>query len=178
MSVDAQLMSVPSKTCTTCGRCLLAVSDNFHRQAAGLHGFTSKCKSCKNAEIRSAQQRNPNGTIRTRKRWKEQNYEKYLGLKRDDQRRRRYAKSLESVDDEKWQAMKSLGCLRCGSHEDITQDHVVPLSRSGRNHISNIQPLCRPCNSSKGASVIDYRNSAGISMIDLDEILESDTILV
>lgn len=42
----------------------------------------------------------------------------------------------------------------------ITQppkDHVVPVLFGGSNDISNIQPLCRSCNSSKGASTVDYR---------------------
>lgn len=48
-------------------------------------------------------------------------------------------------------------CLRCGSDEHITLDHVVPVSRGGKNTISNLQPLCRSCNSTKGTKTIDYR---------------------
>ncbi len=33
-------------------------------------------------------------------------------------------------------------------------DHVVPLSRGGRNGMSNIVPCCRSCNSEKGARTI------------------------
>lgn len=49
-------------------------------------------------------------------------------------------------------------CLACGrSDVKLTADHVVPVSAGGWNGISNIQPLCRPCNSSKNARTIDYR---------------------
>ena len=48
-------------------------------------------------------------------------------------------------------------CLSCGSTEDLTADHVVPLVQGGSNWISNIQPLCQPCNSRKGTNAIDYR---------------------
>lgn len=48
-------------------------------------------------------------------------------------------------------------CLCCGCQEKLTIDHIVPISMGGRNIIDNIQPLCKPCNSSKGAQVIDYR---------------------
>lgn len=48
-------------------------------------------------------------------------------------------------------------CLACGKRRKLTVDHVVALSNGGTNDISNIQPLCGPCNSSKGAQTIDYR---------------------
>jgi 5-methylcytosine-specific restriction endonuclease McrA len=48
-------------------------------------------------------------------------------------------------------------CLRCTKHKKLTADHVVPLSKGGSNNISNIQPLCRSCNSRKGTKSIDYR---------------------
>jgi len=32
----------------------------------------------------------------------------------------------------------------------VTMDHVVPLTKGGVHTIENVQPLCRPCNSSKG----------------------------
>jgi 5-methylcytosine-specific restriction endonuclease McrA len=55
-------------------------------------------------------------------------------------------------------------CLRCGDKDaPLTPDHVVPLSLGGSNWISNIQPLCRRCNSRKNIKIIDYR-PGGISL--------------
>jgi 5-methylcytosine-specific restriction endonuclease McrA len=48
-------------------------------------------------------------------------------------------------------------CLACGSTENITADHIVPLTRGGAHSLYNLQPLCNVCNSRKGARVIDYR---------------------
>jgi 5-methylcytosine-specific restriction protein A len=51
-------------------------------------------------------------------------------------------------------------CLRChrtAQEIKLTADHVIPLSRGGSNEISNIQPLCRPCNSAKGTKIMDFR---------------------
>jgi 5-methylcytosine-specific restriction endonuclease McrA len=49
-------------------------------------------------------------------------------------------------------------CLSCGVvGVDLTVDHVLPLSKGGRNEISNIQPLCHACNVKKGDQMIDYR---------------------
>lgn len=42
-------------------------------------------------------------------------------------------------------------CVHCGSHRDLTVDHVIPVALGGTNDMDNLQTLCRPCNSSKGA---------------------------
>jgi 5-methylcytosine-specific restriction endonuclease McrA len=52
-------------------------------------------------------------------------------------------------------------CVRCGKVKKLTYDHIVPLSKWTEwaeinkpnyraNDIQNIQPLCGPCNGSKG----------------------------
>jgi 5-methylcytosine-specific restriction endonuclease McrA len=48
-------------------------------------------------------------------------------------------------------------CLCCGKKRKLEPDHVLPLSKGGRNDIFNIQPLCLPCNRRKGTKDIDYR---------------------
>ena len=42
-------------------------------------------------------------------------------------------------------------CAYCGEIllDDITADHVIPVSRGGSNIIDNIVPACRWCNSHK-----------------------------
>jgi 5-methylcytosine-specific restriction endonuclease McrA len=62
--------------------------------------------------------------------------------------------------DEEWQRLLDENgnrCLCCGESEDLTRDHVVPLAKGGSHEISNIQPLCRRCNSAKGTKSTDYR---------------------
>lgn len=48
-------------------------------------------------------------------------------------------------------------CLKCGSIENISMDHVIPLAKGGEHDVNNIQPLCRHCNSVKNAKHEDYR---------------------
>jgi 5-methylcytosine-specific restriction endonuclease McrA len=62
-----------------------------------------------------------------------------------------------------WEALKTKythcpGCNRAwgeipllpGWTSPITRDHIVPISKGGRNDIANIRPLCYSCNSKKG----------------------------
>jgi hypothetical protein len=44
-------------------------------------------------------------------------------------------------------------CVSCGSTDDLTIDHIVPLTRGGTNDLINLQVLCRPCNSRKSNKV-------------------------
>ena len=52
-----------------------------------------------------------------------------------------------------WMRKTSTGqCYYCGKkvdREEITMDHVVPLSRGGRSTKGNIVPACKECNNKK-----------------------------
>jgi len=45
-------------------------------------------------------------------------------------------------------------CLNCGTNENQSLDHKIPLSRGGEHRIGNIMTLCQPCNASKNAKTI------------------------
>ena len=51
-----------------------------------------------------------------------------------------------------WQDLKrarKYRCVICGKQRKLTKDHIIPLSEGGTDYITNIQPLCRNCNSQK-----------------------------
>lgn len=44
-------------------------------------------------------------------------------------------------------------CVRCGALDDLALDHIYPWSLGGPDDEDNLQVLCKPCNSAKGARV-------------------------
>ncbi len=52
-------------------------------------------------------------------------------------------------------------CVYCGSHEDLTLDHLHPKSKGGKTNWDNLVTACRRCNSRKG----DYTpEEAGLNL--------------
>lgn len=95
------------------------------------------------------------------KKWRKENPEKILSYKH----KRRTSKSLAggSFTGAEWLDLIKFydhTCLRCEKKEPeikLTADHVIPVVKGGTSFISNIQPLCGPCNSTKNDKDTDYR---------------------
>ena len=53
-------------------------------------------------------------------------------------------------------------CLCCGKNQrkgvSLNADHINPVSMGGKNSVSNLQTLCRYCNTIKAVNEIDYRS--------------------
>ena len=67
-----------------------------------------------------------------------------------------HARSLGTHTEAEWIAMleaHGYRCVICGCIPTgrPCKDHIIPISRGGSDSISNLQPMCRECNASKGA---------------------------
>ncbi len=90
--------------------------------------------------------------------WHKENPEKGRAL--SAKRRARIHGNGGSFTVEQWKSLCEKyhnKCLACGQVKPLTADHIIPVTKGGTSWISNIQPLCRECNSAKGTRVIDYR---------------------
>jgi len=120
---------------------------------------------------------NPEESKKRTRRWREEHPDKAKecvrewGKRHPEQlqqyRRNRRAKKVNAggaITAEEWQSvLEKYGnkCLCCGTTENLTMDHVIPLD-PGPHTANNVQPLCRICNSSKGRKTIDYRGECHI----------------
>ena len=99
------------------------------------------------------------------KEWSKNNKDKRREISRRYAQKRRalILNSEGTFTQDEWYKVKQTyknTCLSCGRKEPdvkLTADHVKPITRGGANTIDNIQPLCQPCNSSKGTKTKDYR---------------------
>jgi 5-methylcytosine-specific restriction endonuclease McrA len=41
-------------------------------------------------------------------------------------------------------------CCYCGSHDELTLDHVIPRSKGGKSNFENCVASCKKCNTNKG----------------------------
>ena len=97
-------------------------------------------------------------TVRREKhrRWRQANPEKVRANGRQVQHRRRARMRrgrVYTVTAKNLRYLHAAACLACGAPAD-TIDHVIPLRRGGSHGVGNLAPMCRTCNSSKGAKTI------------------------
>ena len=135
-------LNLNKKICSKCNKELDIYS--FRERTNG--GFYSVCKICENKYNKE-----------------------YRGTHRDvytkchvatEQRRRKYAQNVISdLTTKEWDNIQTyfdFKCAYCGKGSvQLTQDHVIPLSKGGNYTKSNIIPACRTCNAKKNNKLID-----------------------
>lgn len=57
-------------------------------------------------------------------------------------------------------------CSACGTMENLSIDHIIPISRGGSHSVGNMMTLCRPCNASKHArTIMEWRRAKNLIAI-------------
>lgn len=113
------------------------------------------------AKARSSERRRlaTDPAYRERKRaWFAANRDKHIVYQANRRARKRSNPGSIGVTDGEWQSIKKqygFRCVYCGLlTEDLTMDHVIPVTKGGRHAAANILPACKPCNSSKNALLL------------------------
>lgn len=111
---------------------------------------------------------NPDKQRAAERRWRDENPEKVRAS--IERRKARLRENGGSHTEAQWLALVSAygnRCVKCGVHATLTRegnlekDHVQPVALGGSADVLNLQPLCKSCNSSKGATEVDYRPDGG-----------------
>lgn len=71
------------------------------------------------------------------------------------------AKTRGTHTEEEWEEILQIfdyRCVRCGCRPEPRpcKDHIVPICQGGSDHMTNLQPLCRECNTSQGNSHFNW----------------------
>lgn len=148
------------KPCKKCG--IVKPIEDFVPWSRTADGRTYQCRSCIAERARARYSKNPTKYMAPTKRWQQRNPGMVL---QNGQRRRVRKRNIPGSHTLKqWRSLcRRFGnrCVCCGKCGDLTKDHIVPISNPNcSDDISNIQPLCYSCNSSKGnRNCIDYRRT-------------------
>lgn len=112
-----------------CGTCQhIKPAGEFHIERTNRNGLSNRCKACSKA--------------------------KYEATKPDYQRRRWQAQAAPGgvlipftaqQREARW-AMWGGRCWVCGIADATEEDHTKPISAGGSHCLSNLRPICKPCN--------------------------------
>lgn len=127
-------------------------SRTYHREYARQYRrrFPEKAREYR----RRASERDPERVAEYSRRWARRHPDKYRARSQVQRVRRRSRKAgndTRLVTCADMEHIRSQPCCGCGASGRSTVDHLVPIARGGRHAIGNLIPLCRACNSSKGA---------------------------
>lgn len=142
-----------------------------HKRYYDEHKNDEHYKERRNSATRRYRQRHPDRQRAASDAWAKNNPEARRKISVEAWRRRK-ARKLNApgtiTAKDRWILESILGasCLKCGGDVEVVLDHVIPLATGGSNHPTNQQPLCKRCNSTKGArSRADYRTKKQIRQL-------------
>lgn len=171
-------MGDTARRCSKCGEDKPLEAFSLHSYSKD--GIRAYCKLCAKSYMKKWLEENPGRLAKLSKSWKENNPDRHRGnrphhkavakrwrennrdsIKAKSRKRKQNIDLINEIAPGQWDALVKIyggKCLFPGCHEkSVTQDHVIPVSKGGRHHVSNLQPLCNAHNASKGTKDTDYR---------------------
>jgi len=94
-------------------------------------------------------------------------------------RRARLWKIDGSHTEAEWESLKEtfdFKCVYCNKKTKLTKDHIIPISKGGDDYITNIQPLCSKCNTTKGNRKENLLMISGFVLNEKGQILFQEVV--
>ncbi|NDB58916.1 HNH endonuclease [bacterium] len=123
------------------------------------------------ASKKRSYEKNKDSILKANSEYRQENYERRIEIERASRERNRdknrpSKNARQSVRNRLVSSSKyviiykdlkriySQPCFNCGSMNNQSLDHRIPLSRGGEHKIGNMLTLCQPCNASKHSKTI------------------------
>lgn len=161
------------KSCSGCGQVLPNTREYFGERKTGRGGLNSKCKLClrersriwreaHREQVRTAQQKyreqNPERVQETKRKHYEANRAAWLLYVRNRRAAIANAVGEHTLEDVEQMYSDQQGCCaycECPLNGAYHVDHMVPVSRGGRNDWQNLAVVCDYCNLSKHVRTVE-----------------------
>lgn len=163
----------------------------FYKKTYSWDGLNSYCKKCQDYEKSRYNKKNKDYRITVMRKYYEQNKEIILSYNKEyrssnkelcrnyanNYRAKMNANTLLPLTIEEWLFIMQLfdhQCIYCGDTSNLSQDHIVAISKGGPHSIGNVGPSCMKCNTSKNASdmIIWYKKQTFFESNRLAAILD------
>lgn len=72
---------------------------------------------------------------------------------------------VSDLTADQWEEIKAsqkYRCAMCHKKKPLTRDHIIPITKGGQHTASNIQALCRSCNTKKGNRLLETNAPSGM----------------
>lgn len=178
--------------------------DYFYKNRTKKDGYSDWCKECNKVFKREYRKTHLGQNKNAQKRWMETHkeyYKTYFKTETGKEKRKIFRKTnagkmvearyaykrrtllksfLNDLTSSQWEDVKknqNYTCLHCGRKEPeikLTMDHIIPVSLNGHNTVSNIQGLCKQCNSRKNNKIDSTAMTALLQAKNLIKQLEGE----
>lgn len=162
------------KTCSTCKRDQPLSQYSVCSKVKS--GLNARCKSCEKLRHKKDYEANKDYNLEWARQYRQDNYKRRLEIERESRQKNKekyrpsknarqrvrnkiLAEKKYLILDKELRRIYKSPCFKCGSTENQSLDHIIPISRGGNHSVGNIMTLCFTCNASKNAKLlVEWRN--------------------